>query len=98
MLSALSRLFGSSNDRRVKSHRPKVAQINALEAELAALSDDELRARTAEFRKQIADGKDIDELLVPAFATVREAAKLVLGLRPFDVQLIGGMVLHDGGI
>jgi preprotein translocase subunit SecA len=98
MLSALSRLFGSSNDRRVKSHRPKVAQINALEAELEKLSDEELRARTDTFRKQLADGADIDDLLVPAFATVREAAKRVLGLRPFDVQLIGGMVLHEGGI
>jgi preprotein translocase subunit SecA len=98
MLSALSRLFGSSNDRRVRSHRPKVAQINALEAEIAALTDDQLRARTAEFRKQIAEGAEIDDLLVPAFATVREASKRVLGLRPFDVQLIGGMVLHEGGI
>src|SRR5262245_56699384 len=98
MLSALSRLFGSSNDRRVKSHRPKVAQVNALETEFAALSDEQLRAKTVEFRKQIEGGAEIDDLLIPAFATVREAAKRVLGLRPFDVQLIGGMVLHEGGI
>jgi preprotein translocase subunit SecA len=98
MLSALSRLFGSSNDRRVKSHRPRVAEINALEAELEKLTDDELRARTGEFRQQLADGTDLNDLLVPAFATVREAAKRVLGLRPFDVQLIGGIVLHEGGI
>ncbi|BCJ89717.1 protein translocase subunit SecA [Terrihabitans soli] len=98
MLGALSRFFGSSNDRRLKSHQPKVAQVNALEAELSALSDDQLRARTAAFRQQLADGADLDDLLVPAFATVREAAKRVLGMRPFDVQLLGGMVLHERGI
>ncbi len=92
------KLFGSANDRRVKSYRPAVQAINALEPELAALSDEQLRARTAEFRAQIAAGKSVDDLLVPAFATVREAAKRVMGMRHFDVQLIGGMVLHDGGI
>lgn len=99
MFGGLARkLFGSANDRRVKSYRPAVQAINALEAEVAALSDDQLRARTAEFRAQLAAGKTLDDLLVPAFATVREAAKRVLGMRHFDVQLIGGMVLHDGGI
>ena len=98
MLGALTRIFGSSNDRRLKNNRPKVEAINALEAELAALSDEALRARTDEFRKQLAEGASLDDLLVPAFATVREASKRVLGLRPFDVQLIGGMVLHEGGI
>jgi preprotein translocase subunit SecA len=98
MLGALSRLFGSSNERRLKGHKPRVAEINALESELEKLSDDELRARTGEFRRQIVDGAQLDDLLVPAFATVREASKRVLGLRPFDVQLIGGMVLHEGGI
>ncbi len=99
MLGGLARkLFGSANDRRVKGYRPRVQAINALEKELEALSDDALRARTEEFRQQIAAGKTLDDILVPAFATAREAAKRVLGMRPFDVQLIGGMVLHQGGI
>lgn len=94
-----TRIFGSSNDRRVKALRPKVEAINALEKELELLSDDELRARTALFRRQLADGEtNLDRLLVPAFATVREAAKRTLGQRHFDVQLIGGMVLNGGGI
>jgi preprotein translocase subunit SecA len=98
-LGSLARtIFGSSNDRRVKGFRPRVAAINALENELAALSDDALKARTMQFREQIANGTDIEDLLVPAFATVREAAKRALGMRPFDVQMIGGMVLHGGGI
>ena len=98
-LGAFARkLFGSANDRRVKSYRPQVAAINALEEETKALSDDQLRARTAEFRQQLANGASLDDLLVPAFATVREAARRVLGQRHFDVQLIGGMVLHDGAI
>ena len=99
MLGAVARkLFGSANDRRIRSYHPRVAAINALEAEVAALSDEALRARTAEFRKQLADGKTLDDILVPAFATVREAAKRTLGQRHFDVQLIGGMVLHEGRI
>jgi preprotein translocase subunit SecA len=99
-LGSLARkLFGSANDRRIKGYRPRVAAINALEPELQKLSDDELRARTAEFRSQLADGKTtVDDLLVPAFATVREAARRVLGQRHFDVQLMGGMVLHEGAI
>ena len=96
---ALARMvFGSSNDRRVKATRPRLAAINALEDEMRALSDDELKARTQKFRDQLANGATLDDLLVPAFATVREAARRVLGMRPFDVQMIGGMVLHDGGI
>ena len=99
MLGALAKkLFGSSNDRRVKGYQPRVAAINALEKEVAALSDEALKARTDEFRQQLANGADLDDLLVPAFATVREAAKRVLGQRPYDVQLIGGMVLHEGAI
>jgi len=99
MLGALARkIFGSANDRRLKTYQPKVAAINALEAEVAALSDEALRARTDTFRAELAAGRSLDELLVPAFATVREAAKRVLGQRHFDVQLIGGMVLHEGGI
>ncbi|WP_321333935.1 preprotein translocase subunit SecA [Breoghania sp.] len=98
-LGAIARkIFGSANDRKIKTYRGKVEAINALEPEVAALSDAELQARTAEFRQQLADGAKLDDLLVPAFATVREAAKRVLGQRHFDVQLIGGMVLHDSGI
>jgi preprotein translocase subunit SecA len=99
MIGALARkFFGSANDRRVKGYQPRVSAINALEPELAALSDEALKARTAEFKKQLAEGKTLDDLLVPAFATVREAAKRTLGQRHFDVQLLGGMVLHEGDI
>ncbi|RWC30485.1 MAG: preprotein translocase subunit SecA [Mesorhizobium sp.] len=92
------KVFGSSNDRRIKSTRPRVEAINAMENEMRALSDAELTARTEKFRQDVANGATLDDLLVPAFATVREAARRVLGMRPFDVQLIGGMVLHNGGI
>ena len=99
MLGSLARkIFGSANDRRLKTYVSRVAAINALEAEVAALSDEALRARTDEFRAQLAAGKTRDDVLAPAFATVREAAKRVLGQRHFDVQLIGGMVLHEGAI
>src|SRR5947208_2752465 len=99
MIGALARkFFGSANDRRVKGYQSRVNDINALEPELAALSDEALKARTAEFRQHLADGKTLDDILVPAFATVREAAKRTLGQRHFDVQLIGGMVLHEGDI
>ncbi len=92
------KLFGSSNDRRVKSFQPQVAAINALEQEMRALSDEALAAKTVEFRQQLADGKTLDDLLVPAFAVAREASRRVLGMRPFDVQLIGGMILHSNAI
>src|SRR5438876_324693 len=99
MIGALARkFFGSANDRRIKGYQPRVDAINALEPEIAALSDEALKARTAEFRQQLADGKTLDDILVPAFATVREAAKRTLGQRHFDVQLIGGIVLHEGDI
>src|SRR5215469_15476151 len=99
MIGAVARkLFGSSNDRRIRAYRPRVAAINALEKELEQLSDEALRARTEEFRKQLGEGKTLDDILVPAFATVREASKRTLGQRHFDVQLIGGMVLHEGRI
>src|SRR3981189_2151282 len=99
MIGALARKFcGSANDRRIKGYQARVDAINALEPEVTALSDEALKARTAEFRKQLADGKTLDDILVPAFATVREAAKRTLGQRHFDVQLIGGMVLHEGDI
>ena len=92
------KIFGSANDRRLKTCAPLVEEINALEAELVALSDAELAARTDEFRARVAAGTSLDDLLVPAFATVREAAKRTLRQRHFDVQLMGGMVLHDGAI
>jgi preprotein translocase subunit SecA len=96
--AAARKLFGSANERRIRSFQSRVDAINALEKELEKLSDDELRARTAQFRKQVAEGMSLDDLLVPAFATVREAGKRTLGQRHFDVQLIGGMVLHEGRI
>jgi preprotein translocase subunit SecA len=96
--AVLQKVFGSSNERRIKSYRPRVDEINALEKELEALSDEALRARTDEFKQQLQDGKTLDDILVPAFATVREASKRTLGQRHFDVQLIGGMVLHEGRI
>src|SRR5690348_11486120 len=99
MIGALARkLFGSSNERRVKTYMPRVAEINALEKELEGLSDEALRARSEEFKKQLAEGKTLDDILVPAFATCREASKRTLGQRHFDVQLIGGMILHEGRI
>ena len=93
-----SKIFGSSNERRVRGFRSRVAAINALEGELQNLSDEELRARTEMFRKQLSEGTSLDDLLIPAFATVHEAAKRTLGQRHFDVQLIGGMVLNQGDI
>jgi preprotein translocase subunit SecA len=98
MLGFAKKIFGSANDRRLKGYRPKVAAINALEPEWLKLSDDELAAKTATFRAELAAGRPLDDLLIPAFATVREASRRVLGQRHFDVQLIGGMVLHEGGI
>jgi preprotein translocase subunit SecA len=99
MFGALAKkLFGSVNDRRVKGYRPRVEAINALERSVAALSDEELKARTAAFRAELAAGRTLNDILVPAFATVREAAKRTLGQRHYDVQLIGGMVLHEGSI
>jgi len=92
------RFFGSANDRYLKKLQPKVDAINALEAEMEALSDDALRAKTDEFRDRLRGGASLDDLLVEAFAAVREASKRTLGLRHFDVQLIGGMVLHDNSI
>ncbi len=92
------KLFGSANDRRVRSFQPNVAAINAIEEKTKALSDEQLAAQTVEFRKLLAEGKTLDDILVPAFAVVREASRRVLGMRPFDVQLIGGMILHSNAI
>ena len=93
-----SKVFGSLNARKLKKYGPVVAQINALEPEVAALTDDELRGRTAAFRARVEAGAELDDLIPEAFVTVREAAKRTLGQRHFDVQLIGGMVLHEGRI
>ena len=99
MIGAIARrVFGSANERYVKRLQPLVDAINDLEPEIEALSDEALRARTVEFRKELAEGRTLDDLLVPAFATVREAAKRTLGQRHFDVQLMGGIALHRGQI
>ncbi len=99
MFASIARaLFGSANDRSLKGYQRRVPEINALEPALAALSDAELSGRTAVFRERLAAGANLDDLLPEAFATVREAARRVLGQRHFDVQLLGGMVLHDGKI
>jgi preprotein translocase subunit SecA len=99
MLGALARgLFGTANDRIVKGFDKPVAKINALEPEFEKLTDEQLRAKTTEFRERLTKGESLDDLLVEAFATVREAAKRTLRQRPFDVQLKGGMVLHQGKI
>ncbi|RCL00884.1 MAG: preprotein translocase subunit SecA [Candidatus Tokpelaia sp. JSC189] len=98
-LGGLARkFFSSAHERRIKTLRPRVFEINVLENEFAALNDEKLKSKTSEFRKRLAGGADLDSLLPEAFATVRETAKRVLAMRPFDVQLIGGMVLHKRGI
>ncbi len=94
----LKKIFGSRNDRLIRQYSAVVRQINALEAGIAALSDDDLRGKTAVFKARVANGETLDALLPEAFAVVREAGKRVLGMRHFDVQLIGGMVLHHGKI
>ena len=92
------KVFGTVNDRRIKATDPVIARINALEPEFAALSDDGLKAKTAEFKERVAQGETLDDLLPEAFANCREAAKRALGLRAFDVQLVGGIFLHQGNI
>jgi preprotein translocase subunit SecA len=94
----LKKIFGSRNDRLIKQYSLTVKRVNALEPQTAALSDEQLKAKTDEFRKRHADGESLDDLLPEAFAVVREAGKRVLGMRHFDMQLIGGMVLHYGKI
>ncbi len=96
--TVLTKIFGSKNEREVKKLWPKVQEINALEAQMQALSDSELRKKTDEFKDRLAHGETLDGLLAEAFAVVREASKRTMGMRPFDVQLIGGMVLHSGRI
>src|SRR5450830_540746 len=97
-MSLLTQIFGSRNQRLLKQYKKSVAQINALEAQMEALSDAELQAKTPEFKKRVAAGTALDEILPEAFAVCREAARRVLKMRHFDVQLIGGMVLHYGKI
>ncbi len=98
MANFLTRLFGSRNQRLLRQYEKVVDKINGLEEATKALSDEALRAKTDEFRARVADGESLDKLLPEAFAVAREAAVRALGMRPFDVQLIGGMVLHDGNI
>ena len=99
MLQGLSKkLFGTVNERIVKAHAAQISAINDLERSLEALSDEELRAKTAEYRKRVADGETLEDLLIEAFAIAREAAKRTLGQRHYDVQLVGGIVLHQGKI
>ncbi len=98
MLSVARKIFGSTNDRKLKPLKTRVKRINALEPMMEALSDQALKAKTAEFRKRLADGAKLDSLLEEAFAVVREASRRTLGMRHFDVQLMGGMILHSGAI
>ena len=95
LATAFRKLFGSANDRIVKRHFKTAEKINELEDKISKLSDQELRGQTEVFRERLAKGESLKDLLVEAFATVREAAKRTLGQRPFDVQLVGGMVLHE---
>jgi preprotein translocase subunit SecA len=94
----LTKVIGTQNEREIKRLRPLVAEINALEPQIQVLTDDQLRGKTIEYRKRVADGESLDDLLVEAFAVVREAGRRVLNMRHFDVQLVGGMVLHSGKI
>src|SRR5579872_2372637 len=94
----LAKIVGTNNERQLKQLRPIIQNINALEPTISALTDEELGNKTHEFREQLAAGKNLDALLPEAFAVVREAAKRTLGQRHFDVQLIGGIVLHQGKI
>ena len=98
MLSFAQKIFGSVNDRKLKPMRRRVQKINTLEPMIEALSDQALRGKTEEFRKRLADGASLDDILDEAFAVVREGAKRSLDMRHFDVQLLGGMVLHSGAI
>ena len=98
MFSVARKIFGSANDRKLKPLRARVNRINALEPMMEALSDSALKGKTAEFRRRLADGATLDSLLEEAFAVTREAARRALGMRHFDVQLMGGMILHSGAI
>ena len=97
-MSLLDKIFGSYSDRELKKIRPIVDRIVSMEGEYAAMSDEQLKAKTPEFKQRLAAGETLDDILPEAFAAVREAAWRVLGMKPFPVQLIGGIVLHQGRI
>ncbi|HIA15762.1 MAG TPA: preprotein translocase subunit SecA, partial [Dehalococcoidia bacterium] len=98
MFKSITKMFGSSDEKVIKKMQPDVDEVNELEPEFQRLSDDELRAVTVEFKRRITEGEDLDDLLPEAFAATREAAMRALGQRHYDVQLMGGMVLHEGKI
>ena len=97
-MSFLSKIFGSRNQRTIKRMGKQVERINQLEADFESLSDEQVKAKTEEFKQRLEQGESLDSLLPEAFAAVREASKRTLGMRHFDVQLIGGMTLHQGKI
>ena len=94
----LTKIFGSRNDRLIKQYRKTVERINALESNLEGLSDDQLRAKTQEFKDRVAAGETLDAILPEAFAVVREGSKRAMKMRHFDVQMVGGIALHNGKI
>ncbi|HLQ35860.1 MAG TPA: preprotein translocase subunit SecA, partial [Chloroflexota bacterium] len=98
MLKVLTKIVGDPNARELKKLHPLVDEINSLEPEMAELNDEQLRDLTAEFKQRLAEGEPLEDLLSDAFAAVRESSKRTLGMRHFDVQLLGGMVLHQGKI
>jgi len=98
MINILTRIFGSRNERLLKQYAQQVREINALEPAISALPDDALREKTKELKARVAEGATLDEVLPEAFAVVREAGKRTLNMRHFDVQLIGGIALHNGKI
>jgi len=98
LLKVFEKIFGSYSDREVKRIKPIIDRIEALEPEMQALSDEQLKAKTPEFKRRLSQGETLDDLLPEAFAVVREASRRVLGMRHFRVQLIGGVVLHQGRI
>ncbi|MGO9416275.1 MAG: DEAD/DEAH box helicase, partial [Syntrophobacteraceae bacterium] len=98
IVGVLKKMFGSANERELKKLVPIVDEINSFEPEIRKLSDDQLKGKTAEFRQRLENGEELDDLLAEAFAVVREASDRALAMRPFDVQLIGGVVLHQGKI
>jgi preprotein translocase subunit SecA len=98
MFSILTRIFGTANDRIIKKLKKEVEKINQLEPQIAGLSDEELKLKTQEFKKRLEGGETLDDITYEAFAVVREAAKRVIGQRPYDVQLMGGLILHRGMI
>ncbi|HBI03207.1 MAG TPA: preprotein translocase subunit SecA, partial [Paenibacillaceae bacterium] len=98
MLGLLKKIIGDTNERDIKKYMKRVEKINALEPAMQALTDEQLQGKTVEFKERYANGETLNDLLHEAFAVAREASRRVTGMRHFDVQLIGGMVLHDGKI